>query len=367
MDERNLCPSGWHIPTDCEWMYLEGILGMSVLDQQIIGWRGSQTSGAMKSTQYWTPPNVGATNSSGFSALPGAEMYGSGDYFSVIGNGGYWWSSSSSSDGRGLFRLLAFNFNQVYRDAHSKSYAKSIRCLKDSEAPVLQGCTDGSACNFLANATQDDGSCLYPNATCDDGNVNTVNDVINGECVCGGTVIVNGCTDPNANNYNSLANADDNSCLYNYSVGSFGPAGGIIFYDKGQYSDGWRFLETYPNDVVSVWGCQGSVINGTQTVLGSGYQNTMIIAPSCGGIHSLALGLDLNGFTDWFIPSKDELSLIYGNRNYIPGLQYNGGPSYYMSSSEYNSNGAWTMYMANGSWSGSPKNTNHSFRPIRRF
>jgi uncharacterized protein (TIGR02145 family) len=87
----------------------------------------------------------------------------------------------------------------------------SIRCLKDSEAPVLQGCTDGSACNFLTNATQDDGSCLYQNATCDDGDANTTNDMINSECACAGTILPpplytmgNGVTDMDGNFYPSI-------------------------------------------------------------------------------------------------------------------------------------------------------------------
>ncbi len=99
------------------------------------------------------------------------------------------------------------------RQFFNNGYGFSIRCLKDSEAPILQGCTDGSACNFLANATQDDGSCLYQNATCDDGDVNTLSDVIGGNCVCSGVLMVNGCTNAQACNYNPAANVDNGSCL----------------------------------------------------------------------------------------------------------------------------------------------------------
>jgi uncharacterized protein (TIGR02145 family) len=79
-------------------------------------------------------------------------------------------------------------------------------------APVL-GCTNAQACNYNASATEDDGSCLYQNATCDDGDANTMNDVIDANCQCSGILMVNGCTNAQACNYNPAANVDDGSCL----------------------------------------------------------------------------------------------------------------------------------------------------------
>ncbi len=79
--------------------------------------------------------------------------------------------------------------------------------------PTILGCTDNAACNYNSAATQNDNSCLYLNATCDDGNNNTFNDVINGSCQCGGTAIVSGCTNAQACNYNPAANVDNGSCL----------------------------------------------------------------------------------------------------------------------------------------------------------
>jgi hypothetical protein len=79
--------------------------------------------------------------------------------------------------------------------------------------PAVLGCTDNAACNYSSAATQNDNSCLYLNATCDDGNNNTFNDVINGNCQCAGVQIVNGCTNPQACNFNAAANVDNGSCL----------------------------------------------------------------------------------------------------------------------------------------------------------
>ncbi len=79
--------------------------------------------------------------------------------------------------------------------------------------PAILGCTDNAACNYNSAASQNDNSCLYFNATCDDGNNNTFNDVINGNCQCAGVQIVNGCTNAQACNYNAAANVDNGSCL----------------------------------------------------------------------------------------------------------------------------------------------------------
>ena len=79
--------------------------------------------------------------------------------------------------------------------------------------PIVLGCTDNAACNYNSGATQNDNSCLYLNATCDDGNTNTINDVINASCACAGILLVSGCTNSQACNYNPQATTDDGSCL----------------------------------------------------------------------------------------------------------------------------------------------------------
>jgi uncharacterized protein (TIGR02145 family) len=216
VDTRGLCPSGWHVPTDCEWMYLEGSLGMSIIDQQKYGFRETNIGGQLKAPILWNSPNVGANNSSGFTALPGGSRYDILNYGYGIGFTGAWWSSSEDNSIEAWIRILYNDSSTEIRTRENdglKFYGYSIRCLKDSESAPIQGCTDGAACNFLANANEDDGSCLYQNATCDDGNVNTMNDVIGGNCICSGGVMLNGCTNAQACNYNAAATEDDGSCL----------------------------------------------------------------------------------------------------------------------------------------------------------
>jgi uncharacterized protein (TIGR02145 family) len=130
VDSRGLCPTGWHVPTDCEWMYLEGILGMSVVDQQNLGRRGSNQGGAMKATTNWTSPNTGANNSSGFTALPGGyRTYNNG--YLTIDNYGYMWSSKQSDSYFAWSRVFNYNNPNVSRNNYNKRLGFSVRCVRD--------------------------------------------------------------------------------------------------------------------------------------------------------------------------------------------------------------------------------------------
>ena len=81
---------------------------------------------------------------------------------------------------------------------------------------IVEGCTDETACNYdaEAGANVDDGSCVLPGDSCDDGDDSTINDVIGDDCSCVGEAIVEGCTDPDACNYDAAANTDDGSCAF---------------------------------------------------------------------------------------------------------------------------------------------------------
>ena len=77
---------------------------------------------------------------------------------------------------------------------------------------TVPGCNDGTACNFDPTATVNDGSCIFPGDSCDDGDATTVGDVVLGDCSCAG-VTVPGCTDLAACNYDATATVDDGSCI----------------------------------------------------------------------------------------------------------------------------------------------------------
>jgi uncharacterized protein (TIGR02145 family) len=128
-DVRGLCPTGWHVPTDEEWMTLEMELGMSESDANSAGWRGIDQGTQMKTNYGWDFEGNG-TNSSGFSGLPGGRRDGFG-FFGSAGHKGFWWSSSLS----GLYawaRLLYVDFPEVNRaDNAGMRQGFSVRCVRD--------------------------------------------------------------------------------------------------------------------------------------------------------------------------------------------------------------------------------------------
>jgi hypothetical protein len=106
-----------------------------------------------------------------------------------------------------------------------------------------------------------------------------------------------------------------------YVIGDTGPAGGLIFYDKGALSNGWRYLEAAPCDLTASiqWNNGSSIAVSTLTTIGSGKSNTanIIAAQGLGAMWYAASlcssGYGGGGVNDWFLPSYDELSALYTN------------------------------------------------------
>lgn len=115
------CPSGWHLPSDTEWMNLINQLGG-------LGVAG----GKMKATTGWQSPNKAADNSSGFSGLPGGGRNYNGTYME-IGVSGYWWSSSQEpTDTTYAYRyMLSHLLSDIHRNIGQKRTGMSCRCVKD--------------------------------------------------------------------------------------------------------------------------------------------------------------------------------------------------------------------------------------------
>lgn len=118
-----LCPQGWHVPNDNDWNILTDYLGGS-----------TDAGGKMKSISGWTEPNVDATNSSGFSGLPGGYRNSNsvGDWFYFQGEMGRWWSSSGGwASHIGSYMELENESGSAYLDGWHKSTGVSCRCVKD--------------------------------------------------------------------------------------------------------------------------------------------------------------------------------------------------------------------------------------------
>ena len=127
-DARGLCPSGWHVPTDGEFMTLEMELGMSESDANSYGWRGTDQGAQMKSSASDSPAWNG-TNTSGFSGLAGGYRSYNGDFY-YGGNDGYFWSASALGT-NAWYRLLNGGSAEVYRNNYIQRSGFSVRCVRD--------------------------------------------------------------------------------------------------------------------------------------------------------------------------------------------------------------------------------------------
>jgi uncharacterized protein (TIGR02145 family) len=123
-DSRNLAPTGWHVASNADWEKLVDYLGDELTPGGKLKERGSV---------HWNDPNTGATNESGFSALPGGSRLESGP-FSNIGFVTYWWSSTECIgcvNKAGLDWYVGYNFSVVYWSGDNASIGGSVRCVQD--------------------------------------------------------------------------------------------------------------------------------------------------------------------------------------------------------------------------------------------
>lgn len=178
-----------------------------------------------------------------------------------------------------------------------------------------------------------------------------------------------------------------------YFIGDTGPAGGLIFYDKGFYSDGWRYLEAAPSDIMDdgsgscLYGFgyyRPESVNltvGTACAIGSGKLNTERLvkymdidgkAYSDSSVYNIGeytarkcLDYSDGGYHDWFLPSADELNLMYKN---LHKNDFGSFASYtYWSSSENSADGAWFQNFVDGYHDYTSRTCSFRVRPVRAF
>lgn len=141
--------------------------------------------------------------------------------------------------------------------------------------------------------------------------------------------------------------------------------GGIIFYVDGTGQHG-LIAAPYDQSSGALWGCNGTSISGTSSAIGTGQANTTAIVKGCStaGIAArICDDLGLNGYTDWFLPSADELNLMFNQETVIGGFADN----YYWSSSEYDANDVWNQHFNGGYQNEFSKLSSYCVRAVRAF
>lgn len=118
---KNVCPTGWHVPTDAEWTVLIDYLG---------GFNVAASKMKEVGTSKWFSPNADATNTSMFTGIPGGTRFDNG-YFFFIGRDGLWWSSSEDGTINGHDRVLHYDSGASGKGKQDKRFGMSVRCLKD--------------------------------------------------------------------------------------------------------------------------------------------------------------------------------------------------------------------------------------------
>jgi uncharacterized protein (TIGR02145 family) len=118
---KNICPTGWHVPTDAEWTVLTDYLG----SESVAGGKLKEVG-----TTSWYSPNTDATNTSLFTGLPGGYR-GLDGVYSYIGYYGIWWSSQEYTTANAWIRNLNYYNGSAYRGSDNKRNGFSVRCLRD--------------------------------------------------------------------------------------------------------------------------------------------------------------------------------------------------------------------------------------------
>jgi len=165
---------GWHLPSDAEWTTLTDYLG----GESVAGGKLKEIG-----TEHWEAPNAGATNETGFTALPSGNRYINGSFYD-IGRYGSWWSSTEYS-ATSTRRYLRYNSSNVGRNSVSKETGYSVRLIKDySHTPTITLLGDSSVTISVGDTYTDAGATAhdtrYGDITSDIVTVNIVNTSVAG-------------------------------------------------------------------------------------------------------------------------------------------------------------------------------------------
>ncbi|MCE2840287.1 MAG: hypothetical protein LW729_02740 [Bacteroidetes bacterium] len=329
-DSRGLCPTGWHLPSDGEWNVLVKYLDPNAdttchnCFQNIAGGMMKNT-GTQLSLGGWFSPNVGATNQSGFTGLPGGG--GGGNSYGGLGGLAIWWSTTYAWGNFYRCRTIFNDYAGVNRTIGVPTDGFSVRCLKNTLPQV----NTTSVTNVTPSSALVTGEVIS-----EGGDQNTTrgfcystasNPTLSNDTTMNGTgtgVYSNTLQNltPSTTYYvrayatNSVGTSYGNEVTFTTDSIRIGSnyAGGIVFYVD---STGQHGLVCAPSDQgVAEWGCYGVNIPGTLTSFGTGQINTNLVISGCSSrpiAASLCSDLTIGNYSDWFLPSLDELVLMQAN------------------------------------------------------
>jgi uncharacterized protein (TIGR02145 family) len=378
-----LCPQGWHVPHDNEWTVLTNYLG------------GEEMAGAKmkeRGTTHWTKTNPNSTNESGFTALPGGYSGYSYDFKGVAGT---WWSLNEDDYNKmqAWERTIYNEGSSVVRNTSSKENGLSVRCISDLQPVITQAAVKTSIATDIALT----GAICGGIVTSDGG------DSITERGICWGTNSFplkkgNHLQDTSGKDtfYISMNNLYENTTYFvrAYATNSAGTfygnevsfktlasdftigqpyQGGLIAYIFKPGDPGYVAGEKHGLIVASSdqstgikWFKDYSVSIVTGTLLGTGAYNTSKIVETQGSGNfaaDLCLNLVLEGYSDWYLPSRDELNILFLHKSEINMLEHNT----YWSSSEKDIFKAWVQYFYDGVQDYGGKTSMYCVRAVRNF
>jgi len=135
LEEGNVCPTGWHVPTDNDWKLLEIELGMSPSEADKSGWRGNAGGKIAGSANLWLGcyfEKDTVFNTSGFNGVPAGNRIGESGSFGNMGSNAYWWSATEDTTNKVWVRNVFYNSSHLIKTGYNKKYGFAIRCVKDN-------------------------------------------------------------------------------------------------------------------------------------------------------------------------------------------------------------------------------------------